>query len=214
MQTSSWGAGLVGIAVACTAIPTTAATDGGRTVQCWTDERGVRACGDHVPPQYAKGRREIVDSHGIVVKVLPREKTAEEQAEEQRKQQEAEQAETAARRQHAYDGFLLQSYQSVAEIEKVRGERLATIDGRLALAEKSQASTLATLDELDQRAAGLQKDGKPVPDDLAKSIRSFRKARTDNADALTRLKEERAQTDAQFARDIERYRSLRGLPSP
>jgi hypothetical protein len=214
MRTGFWGVGFGGIAVAwAAAMPTISLADGtSKTFQCWTDDHGVRACGDHVPPQYAKGQRDVVDKNGVVVKVLPRERTAAEQAEYEHDQEAKKQAAAAVRQQTAYDDFLLQSYQSVAEIERTRDDRLASIDGRTVLAEKSQASTQATLDELNQRAAGLKTANKPVPDDLAKSIHSFEQARLDNANAIERLKEERAQTAAQFGRDITRYRSLRGLP--
>lgn len=209
----SWGVGFGGIVVAwAAAMPTIAAADPGRTVQCWTDEHGVRACGDRVPPQYAKTQREVVDQHGVVVKVLPRERTPAEQLAYEREQEAKKQADAQVRQQAAYDGFLLQGYQNVGEIERTRDDRLSSIDSRIALTEKTAATTDATLGELRQRVDGLKSAGKPVPEDLAKSVRSYEDARLETAGALSRLKEERSQTAERFARDIVRYRVLRGLP--
>ncbi len=207
-----WGAGFGGIVVACAAaVPTISSADPA-TVQCWTDDHGQRACGDHVPPQYAKAERQLVDQHGVVIKVVPRERTPAEQAEFLHQQELDRQAQAAARQQVAYDDFLRQAYSSVADIEKTRDERLSIIDGRLQLAEKSQTSTVATLDELNHRVAVLQAAKQPTPDDLAKSVRSFQAARTSNDEAIAKLRQTRVQTADQFGRDIARYRSLRGLP--
>jgi hypothetical protein len=193
-----------------TIVPSIAWADGpGKAVQCWTDDHGVRACGDHVPPQYAKSERDIVDQRGVVVKVLPRQRTAAEQAEYDRQQEIKKQADTAVRQQAAYDGFLLQAYQSVAEIERTRDDRLASIDGRLLLIDKSRVSIDATLADLNTRA---KTAGTPVPADLAKQLRSFQDARLENAGAMARLQDERNQTAEQFKKDIARYRELRGLP--
>jgi polyhydroxyalkanoate synthesis regulator phasin len=165
-----------------------------------------------VPPQYAKAERQLVDQHGVVIKVVPRERTPAEQAEFLHQQELDRQAQAAARQQVAYDDFLRQAYSSVADIEKTRDERLSIIDGRLQLAEKSQTSTVATLDELNHRVAVLQAAKQPTPDDLAKSVRSFQAARTSNDEAIAKLRQTRVQTADQFGRDIARYRSLRGLP--
>ncbi len=54
-----------------------------KRVQCWTDERGQRACGDAVPPQYVRRERQVFDDQGRVRQIKPREKTVEEVAAEQ-----------------------------------------------------------------------------------------------------------------------------------
>src|SRR3546814_4544232 len=62
-------------------LSTSAIAAGG--VQCWTDNQGHRACGDTVPPQYAKQQREVFDEQGRVRQVKPREKTEAEVAAEE-----------------------------------------------------------------------------------------------------------------------------------
>ena len=56
---------------------------------CWTDDKGQKACGDRVPPQYAKKERQVLDGHGRVIQTQSREKTPEEIAEARQKEEAA-----------------------------------------------------------------------------------------------------------------------------
>lgn len=191
-----------------------AATGNGKKLQCWTDDRGQRACGDAVPPGEARRQRAIIDQRGVVKKVLPAQKSAAEIEAQLKAQRAREQAE-------AYDRYLLQAYQSVDEIGRARDERIAAIDARLRIAEKSLADASATLNELRQRAATAAPAApaatKPAAEEidpkLADKIATFTASRASQAEAVTRLRHERERIQSDFARDINRYRELRA-PAP
>lgn len=198
------------------------AADGGKKIQCWTDDKGHRSCGDYVPPQYAQKEVQILNKQGMVVDTKQREKTADEAAADERKLQEAKDAEKKARNRAAYDRFLLDTYSSVKEIEKARDIRVQTLDNRIVLAEKAVADNKTALTDLRSRAAA-----KPVAgaepkrvaaiaksnEKLQKQIVTFEKTLADNTQAIATMKQEREQTVTKFGEDIQRWQQLKS-PAP
>lgn len=188
------------------AAPLTASAAG--TLQCWTDEKGHRACGDRVPPQYAKQERDILNKQGIVVDKKDRQKTAAEiAADQQRKQAEADEKDRR-QKQSAYDQYMLQTFESVTQMQGVRDTRVQALDGRIKLAEKSVADTEKSLQDLKARVAEGEKAGKP---DLRaqKQVGEFEAALVDTLKSVAQLKKERAEVLSDFDRDARRYKKLR-----
>ena len=181
----------------------------GLKVQCWTDEHGHRACGDSVPPQYADKERDVVNQRGVVVDKKERAKTAAEVEAAERAEQQAEEERKRVKQQEAYDRFLMQTYQSVDELETARDARLSALTTRINLADKAAHDSQKTLETLKARAADLQKEGKPADEKLNKHIAAFQRSTEDNTKALEQLKTEHDAVDAEFTRDIARYQELR-----
>jgi hypothetical protein len=173
---------------------------GGRVLQCWFDEKGQRTCSDTLPPKEARRQRELLDQRGLTKKILPAQKTPEEYEAERREQAERERAE-------AYDRYLLQNYQNVGEIEKLRDERVSTLDSRLTLAQKTLDDTTAILTDLRRReeAAG----GASGDTALQKQLKDYAAAREQNLSAISAIIQERKRLADQFDRDIARYKVLR-----
>lgn len=176
-------------------------------VQCWTDDRGQRVCGDVVPPSEARRARELIDKRGIVTGIVP--------AQQSQTQVEAEAKRARDEQQRlAYDRYLLQAYGDVPAIERARDDRLAALDAQRRLTEKAIADTRATLADLRGR---LPKSPPPVgaaaaiaaDPRLQARIDEFVVAEADQQKALARLGEERTRIGNDFARDIARYRELK-----
>lgn len=176
-------------------------------IQCWTDKNGQRMCGDRVPPEYAGGKREVLQE-GRVVSTVAGAKTPEELAEEQRRKKEAEEQ----RRQAEYDQALLQTYRNSRDIVAMRDERLALIDNRIVVGEKNQANTEKALADFRNRADTLQKAGKPVPEKIDKQISQLERDQRENQQALERARAERLSVQERFDGDLARYNKMRGLP--
>lgn len=200
---------LAGLLLSCAAAVSHAAGNSPATrLQCWTDEKGVRACGNSVPPQYAKGERQVIDAQGRVVQTKAREKTPDEveaaaRAAAERKERERIEAERAA-----YDRFLLTTYASVGDLEKARQERTGMLDSRIELAQKGVTETEATLAKLKQQVEAAKAKDRPS-DKLDKQVVQFERALVDGLKAVSALKQERAAVEEKFGRDIVRYRELR-----
>lgn len=194
----------------------------GKKIQCWTDDKGHRACGDYVPPQYSQKEVQILNKQGMVVDTKQREKTADEAAADELKVQAAKDAEKQARSRASYDRFLLDTYSNVKEIEKARDIRVQTLDSRIVLAGKAVADNQSALADLRSRevakpVAGT--DPKRVAaiaksnDKLQKQIATFEKTLADNIQAIATMKQEREQTVTKFGEDIQRWQQLKS-PTP
>lgn len=181
-------------------------------IVCWTDNNGHRACGDRVPPEYAKRERQVYDPSGRIVETLPRQKTAEEIAEAERRAAADKAARDLAVEQAAYDRFLLETFSGVGELIKARDARLQLIDTRLKLAEKSLADNEVGIQQLQEQIADAEKDEKKVPERLDKQLKEFQRTLTGNRRAVEKLKKERAELVTKYDRDITRYRELTAAP--
>jgi hypothetical protein len=175
--------------------------------QCWTDEKGQRACGDRVPPQYAKEQRQVFDSQGRVIETRERQKTPEEIAEAERQAAEAAEVKRQQEAEAAYDRFLRDSYSSVKDLERARNERLATLDGRSNLARQAVEGDEKSKAQLQSRIELQTKNGKPV-EDLQKQMRAVDKTLRENRAGIEQMQKDRERVCAEFLRDILRYQEL------
>jgi hypothetical protein len=197
---------LSALATAALAAPTTS-----RKLVCWTDEKGVRSCGDHVPPQYVKGDRDVLDAQGRVTNTQSREKTPEEvQAEEDAKRLAVE-MEARKKRQAEYDRFLLDTYNTEKDLARARDDRVGTLDGRIKLIRQTATDNETTLKQLKTRAAAQAEKSKngAVDPKLTRQVETFEKAVADSRDAMQQLEQEREAIRKKFDDDIARWKQLK-----
>lgn len=180
-----------------------------KRIQCWTDDKGNRSCGDSVPPQYAKKEREYFNRQGMVVEKKSRQQTPEEVAEEKRKSDEAAAELKHAQEQAAYDKFLTDTYNSPKELESARKLREQTLDGRIVLAKKAIADNEKTLVDLHGRVDSAAKAGKKADKGSLDQVKKFDRSLADNKKAVVQLEEEKEKMVTKFNQDIERYKVLR-----
>lgn len=191
------------------ALPLLAAaqSDKRTTTYKWVDEKGVVHYGDSVPPQYSQRESTILNQQGVQIGRREAQKTAEQLAAEERQQQEV-------LRQKQHDNFLLMTYTSVADIERLRDERLATLDAQRTAAEQYLENLHSRMSVLQTRAMlfkpyNPREEARRMPDDLAEDlVRALNEMKTQN-DALTAKDSEQAELRKQFQLDIDRYKMLR-----
>jgi hypothetical protein len=172
----------------------------------WVDKNGERHYGDAVPPEYAQNERRVLNNQGVEVGHVDGLKTAQQVAEERRIAQEI-----AAKAQH--DRFLLTTYTTGKDIERLRDERLDQINGQI-------KATNAYIETLQSRMASLQEralrfkpystkpDARKMPDDLAEElVRTTNEVRTQKRSLDNRTREQDA-VRTQFEADINRFREL------
>lgn len=172
----------------------------------WVDKNGERHYGDAVPPEYAQSERRVLNSEGVEVQHVDAEKNADQRAEQLKRDQALQQ-----RQQH--DNFLLTTYTSTKDIERLRDERLDQLDGQIKAANAYMDTLDARLKTLQARALlfkpyNKKPDARRMPDDLAEQlVRASNDLRSQHKAMDKRLQE---QTDVrtQFEADIARYREL------
>lgn len=185
-----------------------AATGGkwtGKTYR-WVDENGVTHYGDSIPPEYAKQSRTELNNQGVEVRQLPRQLDG----------VEAEQARLAAveqARMRQHDSFLMTTYTSAKDIEQLRDERLALVNGQMDIARGSIQSTITRLSTLETRMRAYKPwseapTARRLPDQFVEEVVRTLEERNSLQAALTSREKEKKEMRAQFDSDLSRYRAL------
>jgi len=172
----------------------------------WINDKGEVQYGDSVPAEYAQSERVILNSQGVEVGRVDSRKNAQQAAEQARRDEEAEH-----KRQH--DQFLLTTYTSTRDIERLRDERLDQIDGQIKAAQayiETLDGRLATLQEraLRYKPYSQKTEARRMPDDLVEDlVRAANETREQRRSLDTRRKDQ-LEVRAAFDADIARYREL------
>ena len=178
----------------------------------WVDDKGQVHYGDSIPPEYATQDSEVLNRHGVAVSRIEGNETPE----EARTRQEFEQKQKDIAQQRQRDRVLLQTYLSVQEIEALRDRRLDLIDSQIRVQQQYLSQLrLKHGQQLSQASKykpyNRDPAAEPVPPDTAADIaRSEADIRTQQAN-LQKQQADRKTLQAQFERDIVRYKELRGI---
>lgn len=177
----------------------------------WVDKEGVVHYGDTVPPEYAEQAHQELNKQGVPVRDYPRQLSPAE-AEAARKAANEE----ARRKQR--DSYLLTNYTRVSDIEQLRDERIALIDGQMELARGSIATADQRIGALRTRMNGFKpyapsSNARRLPDQLAEEVVRALSERRSLAAQLQQREKEKAEQLAIFNTDIARYRELTARPT-
>lgn len=174
----------------------------------WVDENGNVHYGDSIPPQYAEKEQKRLNPQGVTVEVRERAKTPEELVEERRLATIQEEENERRREAETRDRILLDTFSNEDEIVMTRNGKVSAIDAVIRVTEGRIESLRNRLAELTNRAANLERSGKPVPDVLHQDIRSARQQIEDNQDYIVQKEQEQRETSAMYEADIQRFREL------
>lgn len=196
------------IAVGTPALPatgTSAKPSQGRNYM-WVDKDGQRHYGDAVPPEFSQGESRVLNNQGVELQRDNARRNAQQLEEDKRRLQDQQQ-----RQQH--DRFLLTTYTSIRDIERLRDERLDQIDGQIKAAVLYNESLDARLKAMQTRAQQFKPyntsaKARRMPDDLAEElVRASGETRAQRK-ALEGRRQDLIKVRAQFDADIARYREL------
>lgn len=179
----------------------------GPTVYRWVDRQGTVHYGDQVPPRYSGDASTILNSEGIAIGQRAAQLTPAQLEAAQRRRKKLQQ-------QKQRDNFLLTTYASVGDIERLRDERIDQLNAQRAAAQQYIANLRERLLALQKRAMhfrpySAERAAHRMPDDLAADlVRTLNEVQTQR-DVLAAKNQEEATMRAQFQADIQRYRELR-----
>lgn len=196
-QTTTW---LISALAAAAVLCALSAGAHANNIYKWKDQNGVVHYGDQVPPQYTRRQRQVMNDQGMVVDVLPAQKTQTQiQAEKARREAIAQR-----QKQQQHDRMLLNTYRTVDELKNVRDKRIDTLDSRI-------AGFVKTIAELQQRQASLQQQmtRSPTKPGIASRLTTVVNNLKANEKALTNQRAIKAIAQAQYAADIQRYTTLK-----
>lgn len=178
----------------------------------WVDKNGERHYGDAVPPEYSQTERRVLNNQGVEVQRVDAGKDAQQLAEQRKRDQVVQQ-----KAQH--DRFLLTTYTSTKDIERLRDERLNQLDGQIKAANAYVDTLEARLKALQDRALrfkpyNTKADARRMPDDLAEQLVHASNEMSTQRKSLDKRREEQTTFRTQFEADISRYRELTAAPPP
>ncbi len=182
-------------------------------IKCWTNNEGVRECGNAIPPEYAQKSSETINERGITVETKERALTKEElskiKAKEEEEQQRVAKEEEKNKKQAAADRVLLATFLSEDEIITARDRKLAVIDGNIEV-------TNITIDKLNddlqtqrKKAANYERRGKTVPEGTLKEIASLERQIASKQEFIESKQAEKETIREKYAKDLERFRELK-----
>lgn len=191
-----------------TAFAATKSASGEAVYRC-RDVNGQSHFGQAIPEKCLEQDVEVLDGTGRVVRVIPGRRSLEQVA-----QQKA--VEEAAKAGAQRDRTLLATYISVADIERLR-------DQRLELLEQQNRVTRQYIANLREREARLINDvqrfrpysdlpkAQPLPDNLAEEIVNTVNGLQVYEQELAKNTTEQERLRTEFASDISRFKALKGL---
>ena len=199
------------LALACLAGPVWAQNDSkGTIVYRWVDEHGIVHYGDSVPAKYARDKRELLNSQGVVIGQVDAAMTPAQRA-------AAARALAKRRAQRQRDYFLLSTYASVKDIKSLRDERLSQLEAQQSAAQQYVQSLSSRLASLQSRAQQFKPyssrpDAPRMPDDLAQELVQTLSEVHLQSQAIEARTRQEEQVKVQFQSDIERFEQLKAQP--
>lgn len=179
----------------------------------WVDKNGVTQYGSSIPPEYASQASQQLNAQGQVIGTQSAQKTPEQLAAEAAAQKQADQQTQAVEAAKTHDKVLLDTYTSVADMERDRDSKLSAIDAQVNVLNGSITASQNTLAEFQSRASELTKNNKPIPADLQKHIDGAKQQLILNQQQLLQQQQYKQQMADQFVKDIARYKELTGQTS-
>ena len=196
---------LVWLLAALTAAPATSAIV---TYYRYTNDEGSTVVDDHVPPEHVKKGYEVLNDKGVVIKVVPRELSPQEQqiADAQKKLEEQAKAEELRLRE--WDESLLLRYSTVEDIEAAQKRALMDLKIRVSILKGNKRSLKQQVENYQSQAAEMERLGREVDVDRLRAIEDLQReiASTDRAIADREL--EIQKVNEAYTADIERFTML------
>ncbi len=167
----------------------------------YTNDQGNLVMDDHVPPEYVKDGYEVVNPDGVVIEVVPRQLTAEEQ-------KSADAAAAEEKRLREWDTTLLRRYSSVEDIEAARDRTLNDLNIRVSILKSNRRSLKHQVENYQSQAAELERRGQKVDKERLDAISSLQTEIANTEKAIADREQEIAGVTADYAADIERFEQI------
>ncbi|MDZ7661794.1 hypothetical protein [Thiohalophilus sp.] len=183
------------------------------TYKCWTNEDGVRECGQSVPPEYSQQRIEILNQQGVVIEVEEAARTQEELEQEKRtaEQRKLEQEEEEEKRRQ--DHILLSTFTTERDLRMYYQDKGNSIQRLIDITRSSNQSRQEKLNELQKRAANLDRRGESLPETLLKEMEQLKRQIANNEKFIADKQQELEQLDAEYETKLKRFRELNSTSS-
>ncbi|MFK5985186.1 MAG: hypothetical protein QM479_07150 [Pseudomonadota bacterium] len=177
-----------------------------KTFKCWTNEEGIRECGNSLPPQYVNQRIEFFnEKSGTMSTFIPAAKTQQqifsEKAQEKiLKRQQKEQA-----KQKAYDDVLLKTYLTVDDLLLSLHWKITTLNSNINVTKGSIRTENVNFMLATQKAAKIERAGKKLSEDIKQELQSSRNLIKNYKLRIKMLEQDKTDIHQKFSHDVDRF---------
>lgn len=177
------------------------------------DAKGQAHFGSSMPSECQGFDTELVSSNGTIVRTI-------EGATTRARRLEQEEIQAKEIKEHneqmQRDKVLIETYLSVAEIERLRDQRLDLLTAQLKVAEQHIATLRDRLLRLRQQSARFKPysdkpNAGPLPDHLAEDLVGTVKSLAVDQETIDIKRNEQTTLSNNFERDIKRFKELKGI---
>lgn len=183
----------------CLVCPAAGWAEGGKRFFRWVDERGNVHYSESLPPEQVNRGGKKINEKGMTVETLAGAKTAEQREQEGRLKRLHAGLVRVIGEQAERDEVLMRTFRSVEDIQQTLQGKLTTLDSLMRVVQTNRERQTAQLDALQKKAAGLERNGKSVPEKLKQEIQASHKLILDYGQKLRQHEEQKGlfQTEAQ-----------------
>jgi hypothetical protein len=175
-----------------------------RELYRYHNSEGVVVIDFRVPPEYVASGYEVLNSRGVVTRVVPARSL-----EERNTAPGARQAAALEReRLQQWDKNLQLRYSSVSDIESARDRALAERDVRIRILKNNRHTLRLQVDKLQAQAADIERSGGVVDPALLEIMAELQHQMTVDERRIIEREREVAEAEASFAADIARFKVL------
>jgi hypothetical protein len=177
------------------------------------DANGQTHYSDSMPRPCVGLDTEVLDQRGMIVRVIEGEATRAARL----KREEAEALDRKERQQREQrDRMLIETYLSVADIERLRDQRLDLLIAQSRVTEQNIENLHERQTRLENQIARFKPysdkpNAPPLPDHLAEDIVNTVNSLRTYQDMLTDNRREQAELKSAFDSDIKRFKELKGI---
>ena len=174
----------------------------------YENDDGVVVLSSTLPPRYSSRGYTVLDHRGRVIREVPRQLT-ETELQARREQQAAEEKAQQARKERTRrDRELVRLYSSPDDVTRAMDRRIESIKGAIATMKTGIHRQRELRDELQSRAADLERAGRPVSDGLIEELDDIEENIADREEEIAGRRQEIEEIRDSFARDRARLRFL------
>lgn len=185
-----------------------ASKKGTKTIKKCQDAAGRWHYGDNASAACADSKVMIINKEGIKTGVIDAPLTKAELKEREHEKAQAEQAKEQAKR----DELLLSTYAHEADITYIRDRKVAQLNSLISASQDTLKPLRATLQRLEAQAQSEQESQKAVSKHTQNALEQTRSQIAKHEKAIEQRRQEQAAIKAQAAKDLKRYRELKGEP--
>lgn len=189
------------------------ATPAFATLYRWVDADGTVHYTGKLPPSQASRARTELNERGIQVRKIDRAKTQEELAQERELERLRTERNKIIEKQKAKDRVLLRTFRSKDDIIMAQDGKLATIDVIIQVTISNIKRAKAQLVDLQNSAAGLERQGNKPSKKLLGEIASGRQHLKNSYATIIRREKDKEKIRQKTQLDLKRFLDLKKLKS-